>query len=214
MIRARNIHKKFQEQQVLDGIDLELDAADTLLLTGISGSGKTTLLRILAGLERPDQGEVLIGDTLASNQSVLIPPARRKIGYVFQEPCLWPHMRVQDQVLYGISRDKTTKNLKLKLLTTAFQLKDFLRKYPAALSLGEQRRVALARSLSTEPQYLFLDEAFVNLDPSLRKEMLSVVSELQKEQRFGMILVSHDPIQEGLDPTRVLALVNGKIEIT
>jgi sulfonate transport system ATP-binding protein len=175
-VQAKGIWREFDGRAVLGGVDLEIRRGEFVALLGASGSGKTTLLRILAGLDRPDGGEVLV-------------PRQRTV--VFQEPRLIPSQRVLGNVTIGLPRGAATRKIALAALAEV-GLADHARAWPATLSGGEAQRVALARALVRSPGLLLLDEPFAALDALTRLRMQDLVAELVAGHRPAVLLVTHD----------------------
>ena len=192
MIEIRKLCKSYGSVQILSQVSVTLEDEDFAILYGTSGSGKTTFLRLLAGLEPVSGGEILFDGKIFSAPGILVPPNRRKLGFVFQEPGLWPHLKVSKNILYGCQGTSSERKLKLDFLASECRLKSLLLKYPGQLSMGEKRRVALARALAAKPRYLFLDEAFVNLDQELRNEMIQLVKSMKKNYDLTVIYVTHE----------------------
>ena len=191
-LAVRSVTKAFGAQSVLRGVDLEVpDGAFTAIL-GASGSGKTTLLRIVAGFERPDRGEVWLGDQLVDDAgSRYVACERRRIGYVPQEGALFPHLSVGRNVGFGLSRNDTRRERVDELLEMV-GLAGYRRRYPHQLSGGQQQRVALARALAIRPEVVLLDEPFSSLDAALRASVRSDVFGVLRQSGTTSILVTHD----------------------
>jgi iron(III) transport system ATP-binding protein len=203
VIRLVGLTKRFGGKTVtanaVDGIDLELGEGRLVTLLGPSGCGKTTTLRLIAGLEKPDEGEVWIGGELASapRRGIHVGAHRRPIGMVFQSYAIWPHMTVAENVMFPLrcgrprasrahARERALRTLGL------VGLAEFADRPAPALSGGQQQRVALARALVREPQVLLLDEPLSNLDAGLRDRMRDQIRELQQELGITTIFVTHD----------------------
>jgi len=196
-VHLRGISKTYGDKVVLDGIDLDVDRGEFVVLLGPSGTGKTTLLRILAGLERADTGEVLV------------PRARTT---VYQEPRLVPSMRVLSNVTIGQRGGRSTREAALRALSEV-HLADKARAWPATLSGGEAQRVALARALVREPELLLLDEPFAALDALTRLHMQDLVGDLFTRHRPAVVLVTHDVDEAIRLADRVLVLRNGRFAL-
>ncbi len=193
-IQISGVSKRFGAKVVLDRIDLEMRRGEFVALLGPSGTGKTTLLRILAGLDEPDEGVVLV------------PRARTT---VYQEPRLVQSMRVASNVSIGQPRTQTTRDAALRALTEV-GLAEHARAWPATLSGGEAQRVALARALVRSPDLLLLDEPFASLDALTRLQMQDLVIRLIGVHRPAALLVTHDPDEAVCLADRVLILREGK----
>jgi iron(III) transport system ATP-binding protein len=189
-----NLSISFEDNQVLEGFDLELESGDIFALLGDSGSGKSSALRFIAGLESARSGAVVLdGNDLSSDGDHKVRPEQREIGMVFQDYALFPHMTVFQNICFGIN--ELSKEKKVKKVTELLQLiylEGIEKKYPHQLSGGEQQRVCLARSLATSPKLLLLDEPFSSLDKSHRDQLVKEVREILKKDGVTSIIVTHD----------------------
>ncbi|MEY9932221.1 sulfonate transport system ATP-binding protein [Catenulispora sp. GP43] len=192
-VKTTGIRREFGGRTVLDGVDLEIRRGEFVALLGASGSGKTTLLRLLAGLDRPDAGEVLV-------------PRQRTV--VFQEPRLIPSQRVLGNVALGLPRGAVTRATAVAALAEV-GLARHARAWPATLSGGEAQRVALARALVREPGLLLLDEPFAALDALTRLKMQDLVADLVARHRPAVLLVTHDVDEAIRLADRVVVLGGG-----
>ncbi len=218
MIRIQNLHVSYETDRgqvnAVRGIELEVRQGQFYTLLGPSGCGKTTTLRSVAGLERPHDGEILVGDDLvfSSSQEISIPSYKRDIGMVFQSYAIWPHMNVFENVAFPLqemkkkfSRDEI--RTKVRQALALVQL-DGLEDRPAPfLSGGQQQRLALARALVKEPRVLLLDEPLSNLDAKLREETRFELRELVKRLGITTLYVTHDQL-EALTMSDVIAVMN------
>ena len=171
-LRVEGVSKSFDSSTaVLAGVDLSVPAGSTLALLGPSGCGKTTLLRIVAGLETPDSGTVTLDDQVLSGPGVFVAPERRRIGMVFQDWALFPHLSVGRNVGFGLPRGERKESPRISEALAMVGLAGLDNRSPATLSGGQQQRVALARALAPRPTMLLLDEPFSNLDASLRGQV-------------------------------------------
>ena len=223
-LEVEGLHHRYGDSTVLHGVDLSIDAGECLTLLGPSGCGKTTLLRSIAGLERPIAGHVDIGGEVMSNEplatsgsssatqakSVWVPPERRRIGMVFQEWALFPHMSVADNVGYGLNRSDRSGPMVSDALALV-GLGDLGDRMPHTLSGGQQQRVALARALAPRPRVLLLDEPFSNLDTSLRLEVRTEVHRLLHELEITSVFVTHDQEEAFVLGDRVAVMNDGEI---
>jgi iron(III) transport system ATP-binding protein len=192
-VRVRSLQHAYGSHRVVRGMDFVLQPGRIGCLLGPSGCGKTTVLRCLAGFEPVQGGEILLSDRVVSKPGLQVPPERRGIGMVFQDYALFPHLTVQKNIAFGLSRmaapeafDRTRAMLELVGLTPVADV------YPHELSGGQQQRVALARALAPNPELLLLDEPFSNLDVELRERISVEVREILKAAGTTAILVTHD----------------------
>lgn len=170
---------------------------EILVLAGPSGAGKTTVLQCLAGLQNPDQGEIKLGGRVvySSKDGVNIPPKLRRIGYVFQEYALFPHMTVKKNVMYGIPKGSAARrDFRLTVVKALEMLRiaHLADRYPHQISGGEKQRVAMARALMTEPELMLLDEPLSALDHKTRTLLQQELRELQAKWQIPFVLVTHD----------------------
>jgi polar amino acid transport system ATP-binding protein len=194
-ISLRGVHKSFGTNSVLNGIDLDIAEGTVISLIGPSGSGKSTLLRCINLLEPIDDGEIFLDGTDISVPGFDANPVRRRIGMVFQNFNLFPHMSVQDNITLSPVRtlgvNKAVARAKAAELLERFGLADKLNAFPDQLSGGQQQRVAIVRALAIEPEVLLLDEITSSLDPELVGEVLDVVREL-KTSGMTLVLATHE----------------------
>jgi sulfate/thiosulfate transport system ATP-binding protein len=214
-IEVRDLTKRLQSTLVLDRINLEIEEREFLGLLGPSGSGKTTLLRILAGLEFPDSGQVLLDD----RDALKLGFEERQIGFVFQHYALFNHMSVFENIAFGLKvRSRRTRpsrqeiEKRVKELLRLVQLKQLESRFPAQLSGGQRQRVALARALAIDPKVLLLDEPFGALDAKVRVELRRSLRDIHDATGLTTVFVTHDQ-EEALDLADRVAVVNhGRIE--
>jgi sulfate/thiosulfate transport system ATP-binding protein len=210
-ISAQNVTKRFGDFVALDDVSLEIPDGSLTALLGPSGSGKSTLLRVIAGLEQPDSGRVLI----AGDDATALPPQRRGIGFVFQHYAAFKHMTVRANVGFGLRVRKEPKAeiaRRVDELLSLVQLDGYADRYPSQLSGGQRQRMALARALAVEPQVLLLDEPFGALDSKVRAELRTWLRRLHDEVHVTTVLVTHDQ-EEALEVTdRIAVMHDGHIE--
>lgn len=212
MLTVKGISKSYDggKNFALKEVSFGMKKGDVSAIVGESGSGKTTLIRLIAGLERPDAGEIIFRDEIVSSVHRLVPPEKRRIGLVFQEYALFPHLSVLDNVLYGISRRKNKKERAREVLELV-DLVDVEGRYPHQLSGGQRQRVALARALAPNPDLLILDEPFSNLDALLRSQLRSHVFQIIKKTGVTAIFVTHDTQDALTVADEILILQEGSL---
>ncbi len=209
-LAATDLHKAFGSQSVLRGIELIVPEGSLTAILGPSGSGKTTLLRVLAGFERSDRGVITLGDRVVEDGRHYLPPEERGIGYVPQEGALFPHLTVDKNIAFGLSRHERGDG-RIARLADMVGLGDMVDHYPHQLSGGQQQRVALARALAIEPEVVLLDEPFSSLDAGLRASVRADVRRVLREAGTTAVLVTHDQ-DEALSMADVVAVIrDGRI---
>src|SRR3989440_1249010 len=210
-ITVRNVNKRFGDFVALDDGSLEVPAGSLTALLGPSGSGKSTLLRVIAGLEKADEGNVFI----AGNEATALPPQRRDIGFVFQHYAAFKHMTVAKNIAFGLEirkRPKAEIRDRVADLISLVQLDGFADRYPSQLSGGQRQRMALARALAVEPEVLLLDEPFGALDAQVRKELRAWLRRLHDEVHVTTVFVTHDQ-EEAMEVADTIALISaGRLE--
>ncbi|MGF1597048.1 MAG: ABC transporter ATP-binding protein [Acidimicrobiales bacterium] len=210
-IDIRGASKRFGLVEVLREITLDIATEETLVLLGPSGCGKTTLLRCIAGLERIDGGEIELDGTVVSHPGGHIRPEERRIGMVFQDWALFPHLTIGENVGYGLSRQQR-KGGRIAEALGLVGLVGLEDRMPSTLSGGQQQRVALARALAPRPRALLLDEPFSNLDTALRAQVRSEVHRVLLELGVTTVFVTHDQEEAFVLGDRVAVMHAGRIE--
>lgn len=199
---------------VIDGLDFVVRDREIVALVGESGSGKTTLLRIIAGLEKPDSGDIRIrGRLICRGGRVLVSAEKRGVGLVFQDYALFPHMNVLDNVRYGL-RGKTRAEYSERVasLLELAGLENLERRFPHELSGGQQQRVALCRALAPNPALLLLDEPFSNIDPMRRNDLRERLGRIIKESRTTALIVTHDTRDALSVADRIAVIRDGELQ--
>lgn len=211
LLELKNIKKKFDGVGVLEGIQLSVEKGEFITLLGSSGCGKTTTLRIIAGLETPDEGQVL----LEGKDVTGLPPHKRDVNTVFQNYALFPHMNVADNVGYGLKIKKVPKDeirYKVKEMLELVQLSGYEKRKPSELSGGQKQRVAIARALANNPKILLLDEPLGALDLQLRRAMQLELKRLQKKLGVTFIYITHDQEEAINMSDRIVVMNKGLFE--
>jgi sulfate transport system ATP-binding protein len=210
-IEVRNINKSFGGTPVLRDVSVDVPSGSLTALLGPSGGGKSTLLRVIAGLEWPDTGTVVISGADATR----LPPQRRNVGFVFQHYAAFKHMTVFGNVAFGLQirkRPKAEIRQRVTELLELVHLEQFAERYPAQLSGGQRQRMALARALAVEPEVLLLDEPFGALDAQVRKELRAWLRRLHDEVHVTTVFVTHDQEEAIEVADTIVVLADGVVE--
>ena len=210
-IELRHISKRFGQFLAVDDVSLVVRSGSLTALLGPSGSGKSTLLRIVAGLEWPDVGAVLI----SGQDATALTPQKRDVGFVFQHYAAFKHMTVRDNVAFGLRvrrRPKEAIRDRVDELLQLVQLQDFGHRYPAQLSGGQRQRMALARALAPEPRVLLLDEPFGALDSRVRAELRNWLRRLHDEVHVTTVFVTHDQEEAMEVADQIAVLDHGRLQ--
>ncbi len=216
-LSVENLHLTYGDNPVLKGVSMELKRGEVVSLLGPSGSGKTTLLRAVAGLEKPSQGRIVIGNNAVYNGSARseIPAEERNLGLVFQSYALWPHKTVFENVAYPLKLRKIASaeiTQRVQAVLDQLGLGHLAKRHPHQLSGGQQQRVAIGRALVYNPPVILLDEPLSNLDAKLREEARVFLRELIIKLGLSALMVTHDQNEAMAISDRILLLNNGKIE--
>ncbi len=213
-VTLRHITKVFGDNRVLCDFDASFREGEFITLLGPSGCGKTTLLRIIAGFERPTEGEVRIGERLVTGGKTFVPPEQRGIGMVFQSYAVWPHMNVFENVAYPLRIRRAGRQEIEEAVQGALalvHLEAYRDRLPSQLSGGQQQRVALARALVARPELLLLDEPLSNLDAKLRESMRFEIKELQQRLGITVVYVTHDQTEAMAMSDRIFLINQGVV---
>ena len=210
-IDVEGVAKQYGDFTAVGGVDLKVPDGSLTALLGPSGSGKSTLLRMIAGLEQPDSGRVVIGGTDVTN----VPARKREIGFVFQHYAAFKHMTVRDNVAFGLKIRRTDKErvrARVDELLRLVHLEAYAHRYPSQLSGGQRQRMALARALAVEPRVLLLDEPFGALDAKVRAELREWLRRLHEEVHVTTLLVTHDQEEAMSIADHIAVMGHGRIE--
>lgn len=216
-IKIKNATKRFGKFVAVENLDITIADKGFVTLLGPSGCGKTTTLRMLSGLESPTEGEIYIDDELvfSSQKGVDLPPAKRDVGFLFQNYALWPHMTVNENISFGLENLKWSRadvSQRVHELTELLKIDEFLKRYPAELSGGQQQRVAIARTLAPRPRVLFMDEPLSNLDAKLRIEMRAELKRLHRETNSTFVYVTHDQLEAMTLSSQICLMKEGVVQ--
>ena len=216
-IILENVTKKFEKFVAVDNLSLHIADRGFVTLLGPSGCGKTTTLRMIAGLETPTSGRILIDGkpVFDSKKGVNVPPNKRDIGFLFQNYALWPHMTVYENIAFGLEMlkwDKAKIRKRVDELLALLKIEQFEKRYPSELSGGQQQRVAIARTLAPSPKVLFMDEPLSNLDAKLRQEMRAELKRLHSDTNSTFVYVTHDQLEAMTLSTQVCLMNTGLLQ--
>ncbi|WP_397451679.1 ABC transporter ATP-binding protein [Pseudomonas sp. NA-150] len=211
LLNLRNLACGYQDQRVVQDLNLHLNAGDIGCLLGPSGCGKTTTLRAIAGFEPVHEGDISLAGEVISRAGFTLAPEKRRIGMVFQDYALFPHLSVAENIAFGIRNHPRLQQVIDEMLELV-NLGALGKRYPHELSGGQQQRVALARALAPEPQLLLLDEPFSNLDGELRRRLSHEVRDILKARGTSAILVTHDQEEAFAVSDQVGVFNQGRLE--
>ncbi len=216
MIEFRAVSKNYHGRRAVDALSLKIQSGERVVLFGPSGCGKSTVLHLIAGLIVPDSGDILInGELVATASRNLREPGQRRIGMVFQDLALWPHMTVAENIEFGLrargTPDKQRKQ-RVREMVELVRLGDYLKAKPGELSGGQQQRVAIARALALAPQIMLMDEPLSTLDDALNMQLRKEILQLQSDLGFTLVYVTHSRDEAEELGTRIIRLEQGRIQ--
>ncbi len=215
VVQLDDVTKSYQDpaHPAVDRLSLRVARSETVALLGPSGCGKTTLLRLIAGFEAPDSGSVVVAGRTVSSRTVFVPPEARRIGFVFQDYALFPHLDVLGNVAFGLrERSAKARRERAREVLDLVGLTVFARRFPGQLSGGQQQRVALARALAPGPDLILLDEPFSNLDAALRAGTRDEVRRILERSGATTLLVTHDQEEAMTFADRLAVMRAGRLE--
>ena len=211
ILKIQNLSHSYGDNQLsLKKINLLVNKGERLSIQGPSGCGKSTLLRLIAGLEEPHEGQIFINEEEVSSPGFSVPPEKRQIGMVVQDKALFPHLSIYENICFGIKKNTNKEQIALDLLNL-FKIEELKNKFPHQISGGEKQRVALARSMAPNPNFIMLDEAFSALDSDLKVSIYDEVLEIFQGKNITVILVTHDAEEAKILSTRQLNMNNGEL---
>ena len=215
-IELKHIDKYYGKNHILKDVNLTIEDGDFMTLLGPSGCGKTTTLRVVSGLEKPQNGTILMNgkEIVNAAEAHFAPPSERDLNLVFQSYALWPHMTVRENIAFGLNIQKLPKDevdRRIEDALARMQIGQYVDRYPSELSGGQQQRVAIARAIASEPHLLLMDEPLSNLDAKLRVDMRSELKRLHIETGTTMIYVTHDQVEALTMSTKIAIFKEGVI---
>ena len=216
-ITLTNVTKQWGKFIGVNDLSLDIEDKSFVTLLGSSGCGKTTTLRMIAGLETPTKGEIRFDDKIvfSSEKNINVPPAKREVGFLFQNYALWPHMTVYQNIAFGLETLKWKKaeiSARVAEMLKTMKIEQFAQRYPAELSGGQQQRVAIARTLAPKPRVLFMDEPLSNLDAKLRGEMRTELKRLHRDMGSTFVYVTHDQLEAMTLSTKICLMNEGVLQ--
>ena len=206
----RQVTKRFGDVSAVERVDLEVGPGEVAALVGPSGCGKSTLLRLVAGLHDIDEGTVLLSGSVVDDSHRSLPPEQRRVGLMFQEHALFPHLSVSDNIGFGLRRHPDRRGRVSKMIDLV-GLQGYGHRYPHELSGGERQRVALARALAPHPSVMLLDEPFASLDPTLRGRLRREVTAILRAAGTAVVFVTHDQSEALAVGDRVVVMQGGRL---
>ena len=210
-IKDLNFKYPSNDDWVINDFNYTFNKGDIVGILGASGSGKSTLLRLIAGLEIPDNGEMLLNGRVIFNRKKLVQPEKRNIGMVFQDYALFPHMTVEKNIGYGISKTKN-KEKRIQEVLNLVEMEEYGKRYPHELSGGQQQRIALARALAPKPSLLLMDEPFSSLDHDLQIKIRVELRSIIKKAGITSVFVTHNRENCESISDEIIELKFGKID--
>lgn len=211
-LRLKAIEKGYNHRQVLKQVELSVNSGERIAVMGPSGSGKTTLLRLIAGLEMPDSGEILLCNKIVSQPGEVISPNKRHIGMVFQNATLWPFMSVKKNILFPLHKNEIkTQDSYISELMDHLDIRRLLNTKPSNLSGGEAKRVAIARALISKPQLLLLDEPLTHLDKASKEKISEVMDRYTTINKTTLIYVTHEESEAKLLADTIYKIEDGSL---
>lgn len=214
LVKINNLCFKYKNSKKsnIRNFNLDVQKGEIVSILGESGSGKSTILRLIAGLEIPEDGQIIIDNNYVVSEEIFILPEKRGIGMVFQDYALFPHMTVAENIMFGLKKiSKSEKDKRVKEMLDLVNLEGYERRYPHELSGGQQQRVAIARAVAPSPSVLLLDEPFSNLDAHLQNKIRSELKEIINRMGITSIFVTHDKEDAKSLADKVVILKDGEI---
>ena len=213
MLEFLNISHKYDKKKILNNFSMKLEPGEVVSLLGPSGCGKTTLLKLASGIEKLQNGEIKLNNEIVSSSNFHLNSEKRDVGYVFQDCALFPHLTILQNIFFGMkSNDIDKQKNKIQSLMKEINISSLAKKYPYQLSGGQQQQVALVRAMASDPQIIFLDEPYSNLDSRLKEKIRDQMLHILREYNITALLVTHDPEEAMFMSDKIGVLNNGYIE--
>lgn len=211
-LTIKNLTYSYNGKPVLDNLSITVNDNEIVCLLGASGCGKTTTLKAIAGLIKPQGGDIAIAAIQTNGKNLFVPPQKRNIGMMFQDYALFPHLTVEQNIAFGLHQaSKSEKQARVSEMLKLIKLEDFANRYPHQLSGGQQQRVAIARALAYKPSLLLLDEPFSNIDNQVRFQLIDDIRRIIKDQQVSAIFVTHSKEEAFAFADKLAILEEGKI---
>ena len=210
-IELKNVNKSFDKIPIVSNLNMQVNDKEFISILGPSGCGKTTILKLIAGLEDVDNGSIELSSEVVSNKKFTLPPDKRKIGMVFQDYALFPHLSVEENIAFGLRGGVKKNREKVVEMIELMKLQNKEKQMPYKLSGGEQQRVAVGRALAPDPSIILLDESFGSLDAKLRLQLREMIYNIFRSKGVTAILVTHDQSEAFSFSDKVFLVRDGKI---
>lgn len=213
VLELRGVSHHYDALASVSGIDFGIQPGEIACLVGPSGCGKTTLLRLISGLEAPSAGEIRMGGATVAGPRVFLPPEKRPVGMVFQDYALFPHLNVNQNIVFGLKKvEPTLRYRRAQEIMTQLGIADLWDRFPHTLSGGQQQRIALARALALEPKLMLMDEPFSGLDATLRHSVREETRQILRTRNTATVLVTHDGEEAMHLADRIILMRMGRVE--
>ena len=213
MLEFIKISHSYDDNPILNKFSMKLNHGEVVSLLGPSGCGKTTLLKLASGIEKLQEGEIILNDETISSTNIHLSPDKRKIGYVFQDCALFPHLTILQNIFFGLNnKEITAQTKKIQNLMNEINISNLSKSYPHELSGGQQQQVALVRAIASDPKIILLDEPYSNLDSRLKEKIRDQMLHILREYNISALLVTHDPEEAMFMSDKIGVLNNGIVE--
>ncbi len=210
-LQVKSLSRTFGRTAVISNISLKVEAGQVACLLGPSGCGKTTLLRLIAGVDEPDSGQVLIDGEAVAGKDLHVPAERRSVGLMFQDFALFPHLTVRENIAFGLIGRRFDRRARIDELLNKVRLNKLRDRYPHEISGGEQQRAALARAVAPRPRVMLLDEPFSSFDDRLRDSIREETLDILRDEGAAVLLVTHVPAEAMRVADEIALMRNGRI---